>query len=220
MLFLLCAPSLSLAGIRVIVAPVHGNAKYPLIMNGVRQVLMTDLAQSGLVNVVTEEIPEDRLTTVALEQENELPAVVVLFLNFIEGVTDFTLSVRVNDVRTGFSSGAEIRVSGDPEIKYSRAEQGAFLYLRKGKHKITVTHEGRSIERVIDIYEFTDKSLSIDLQTTDEAEESLTAGRELTDVAQEFENEGRLEDAAKMYDKAGAPERAGGGDERPDRPPE
>ncbi len=106
-------------------------------------------------------------------------------------------------------AGAEIWVSGDPMAKYSRGEAGTFIYLKKGKHKIVVTHEGRKAEQAVDIYDLSDKTLFFDLLTIEEAEENALSGRDLKTVAQEFQDQGRLEDAAKLYEKAGVLDRAG-----------
>ncbi|HLG19669.1 MAG TPA: protein kinase [Bdellovibrionota bacterium] len=105
-------------------------------------------------------------------------------------------------------NGAEIRVEGDPEVKFSRGATGAFVYLKQGKHKIRVTHGGRTVEQAVDIYTLDDKVVNIDLQTADEAEQAAIGGRELTEVAQQFEEQGRSEDAARLYEKAGAADRA------------
>lgn len=106
-------------------------------------------------------------------------------------------------------AGAEIYVAGDPDVKYSRGEQGAFVYLGKGKHKVTVKHEGKSFGHEIDVYDLNDKVVNIDILSVEEIEETATEGGNLKEVAADFEQQGRMEDAARLYEKAGANEEAG-----------
>lgn len=113
-------------------------------------------------------------------------------------------------VRKGenYVSGAEIIVKGDPTAKYSRGEKGTFVYLKKGKHKVKVTFEGQTVERELDIQNLDDLAMEIDVQTVEEAQEAAMGEVSLAHSAEDFESQGRLDDAAKLYEKAGKQERA------------
>ncbi len=103
---LLCtflAPSLSLALIRVRIAPVQGNSKYPLVMMGLKQVLSSDLEQTGQFE---------------LGGANGGKANVEIKMHFKEGTPHFLLSVRAYDVQTGYNLGSQQLRGTYGEIKF------------------------------------------------------------------------------------------------------
>ncbi len=104
--------------------------------------------------------------------------------------------------------GAEIRVDGSKEVLFSRGGQGAFTYCKKGDHRILVTHGGRTVEQRFTVFELEDKIINVDLQTAEEAEATAVSDQGLSKTAAQFEEQGRLKDAARLYEKAGSTDQA------------
>jgi eukaryotic-like serine/threonine-protein kinase len=105
-------------------------------------------------------------------------------------------------------AGAEIRVDDKSQVTYSRGSGGAFIYLKPGRHTINVTHEGRVKKRDLNIVNLDDQIVSIDMQSQDEADDLLLADRSVEEVAQEFQDQGKHDDAARLYEKAGQADQA------------
>ncbi|MFH1018196.1 MAG: protein kinase [Pseudomonadota bacterium] len=89
------------------VAPVQGNAKYPLVMQGLRQVLWTDLEQTGMLKALPIQISPESASIANLPSlVQSAPVDTVLLIQFIEGTSRFTVSVRAYDAETRFNVGS------------------------------------------------------------------------------------------------------------------
>ncbi|MCB0308982.1 MAG: tetratricopeptide repeat protein, partial [Bdellovibrionales bacterium] len=103
-----------------------------------------------------------------------------------------------------FISGAEIRCSNSSEMKFSRGDTGTFFYLPVGDHTISVNHEGKTYSQKILIRDLQDRTIHFDLRDVDLLlENQEVASEKVVAVAENLEQQGRHDEASKLYEKAG-----------------
>lgn len=104
-------------------------------------------------------------------------------------------------------TGASVNIKGIPDTHYTRGAEGTFFYLKPGEYLLTLTYKEKKHTQKINITNIDDIHLQYDLSTLQDVLNSQS-DTELLETAKEYEEQGRKDDAAQIYEKVGDTQKA------------
>ena len=104
--------------------------------------------------------------------------------------------------------GDEIMIVEKNDPKFTRASQGAFFYLKRGRYNVRAKFQGKEYFQQLDIHDLADKQLLFNLSDVSSLSEKSQTEDEIYDKAKELKNSGRVEDAVSFLKATGKADEA------------